>query len=134
MIQLVEVFNEVSSAMRGTSKYTLREVYINPKHVVAVRPDIRMKSVLQEGLLPEDLDERQSFTKVFLDRGQTGIDITVVGEAAIVSKKLGLHNRELLKGQALNDEVYQQDIDAVEIYLIDEHGVDVIFGDDEENA
>ena len=98
MIQLVEVFNEVSSAMRGTSQYTLREVYINPKHVVAVRPDVRMKSVLQEGLLPEDLDERQSFTKVFLDRRQTGIDITVVGEAAIVSKKFGLHNRELLKG------------------------------------
>ena len=98
MIQLVEVFNEVSSAMRGTSKYTLREIYINPKHVVAIRPDNRMKTVLKEGLLPEDMDERQSFTKVFLDRGQTGIDITVVGEAALVGKKLGLYEKELLKG------------------------------------
>jgi hypothetical protein len=98
MIQLVEVFNEVSSAMRGTSKYTLREIYINPKHVVAIRPDTRMKTVLKEGLLPEGMDERQSFTKVFLDRGQTGIDITVVGEAALVGKKLGLHEKELLKG------------------------------------
>ena len=69
MIQLVEVFNEVSSAMRGTSKYTLREIYINPKHVVAIRPDNRMNTVLKEGLLPEGMDERQSFTKVFLDRG-----------------------------------------------------------------
>ncbi len=98
MIQLVEVYNEVSSAMRGTSKYTLREIYINPKHVVAIRPDNRMSGVLKEGLLPEGLDERQSFTKVFLDRGQTGIDITVVGEAAIVGKKLGLYEKELLKG------------------------------------
>ena len=32
MIQLVEVFNEVSSASRGTSRYNLREIYINPKH------------------------------------------------------------------------------------------------------
>ena len=122
MVQLVEVFNEVSSAMRGTSKYTLREIYINPKHVVAIRPDNRMNTVLKEGLLPEGMDERQSFTKVFLDRGQTGIDITVVGEAALVGKKLGLYERDLLKGQALNDEVYQQDIDAVEIYLIEERG------------
>ena len=98
MIQLVEVYNEVSSAMRGTSKYTLREIYINPKHVVAIRPDNRMSGVLKEGLLPEGLDERQSFTKVFLDRGQTGIDITVVGEAALVGKKLGLYERDLLKG------------------------------------
>jgi len=98
MVQLVEVFNEVSSAMRGTSKYTLREIYINPKHVVAIRPDNRMNTVLKEGLLPEGMDERQSFTKVFLDRGQTGIDITVVGEAAIVGKKLGLYEKELLKG------------------------------------
>ena len=98
MVQLVEVFNEVSSAMRGTSKYTLREIYINPKHVVAIRPDVRMNTVLKEGLLPEGMDERQSFTKVFLDRGQTGIDITVVGEAALVGKKLGLYEKELLKG------------------------------------
>ena len=98
MVQLVEVFNEVSSAMRGTSKYTLREIYINPKHVVAIRPDPRMASVLQEGLLPEDLDQRQGFTKIFLDRGQTGIDITVVGEAAIVGKRLGLYEKDLLKG------------------------------------
>jgi len=98
MIQLVEVFNEVSSAMRGTSKYKLREIFINPKHVVAIRPDVRMTGLLKEGLLPEDLDQRQTFTKVFLDRGQTGIDITVVGEAAIVGKKLGLYERELLKG------------------------------------
>jgi hypothetical protein len=98
MIQLVEVFNEVSSAMRGTSKYTLREIYINPKHVVAIRPDNRMSTVLKEGLLPEGMDERQSFTKVFLDRGQTGIDITVVGEAALVGKKLGLYEKDLLKG------------------------------------
>ena len=66
MVQLVEVFNEVSSAMRGTSKYTLREIYINPKHVVAIRPDVRMRTQLKEGLLPEGMDERQSFTKVFM--------------------------------------------------------------------
>ena len=98
MIQLVEVFNEVSSASRGTSKYNLREIYINPKHVVAIRPDNRMETVLREGLLPEDLDKHQRFTKILLDRGQSGIDLTVVGETAIIGQKLGLHEKELLKG------------------------------------
>ena len=59
MIQLVEVYNEVSSASRGTSKYNVREVYINPEHVVAIRPDSRMRMMLQEGLLPEDLETMQ---------------------------------------------------------------------------
>jgi|5_EtaG_2_1085323.scaffolds.fasta_scaffold11277_3 hypothetical protein len=33
-----------------------------------------------------------------------------------------------------DDEIHQSDIDSVEIYLIEEFGVDVIFGDDEANA
>ena len=34
----------------------------------------------------------------------------------------------------LDDALHQSDIDSVEIYLIEEFGVDVIFGDDEANA
>ena len=97
MIQLVEVYNVGATRSEGL-KYNLREIFINPKHVVAIRPDDRMRKMLNEGYLPEDIDKRQGFTKVYLDRGQTGIDITVVGEAGIVSKRLGLHEKELLKG------------------------------------
>ena len=95
MIQLVEVCQDRSS---NSLKYNLREIFINPKHVVAVRPDDRMRKMLNEGYLPEDMDKRQGFTKLYLDRGQSGIDLTVVGEASIVSRKLGVHQKELLKG------------------------------------
>ena len=91
MIQLVEVYKVLNT-------YKLREVYINPKHVVAMRHDDRMSVVLKEGNLPPDLDERQSFTKLYVDRGNTGIDITVVGNLHIVKEKLGIDNRSLLKG------------------------------------
>ena len=91
MIQLVEIHKVLGV-------YKLREVYVNPKHVVAMRHDDRMAGVLQEGLLPPDLDERQSFTKLYIDRGHTGIDITVVGGLHIVKEKLGIDNRSLLKG------------------------------------
>tara|TARA_R100000231_G_C5198872_1_gene126755 strand:+ start:156 stop:446 length:291 start_codon:yes stop_codon:yes gene_type:complete len=96
MIQLVEVYN--SSGHGNNLKYNLREIFINPKHVVAIRPDNRMSKLLNEGYLPEDMDKRQGFTKVYLDRGQSGIDLTVVGEASIVSQKLGIQQKELLRG------------------------------------
>ena len=97
MIQLVEVY-QYDDHGRGQRKYNLREIFINPKHVVAIRPDNRMSKLLNEGYLPEDMDKRQGFTKVYLDRGQTGIDLTVVGEAGIVSQKLGIRQKELLRG------------------------------------
>tara|TARA_R110002020_G_scaffold135087_6_gene301711 strand:+ start:2550 stop:2837 length:288 start_codon:yes stop_codon:yes gene_type:complete len=95
MIQLVEVCQDRSS---NSLKYNLREIFINPKHVVAVRPDDRMRKMLNEGYLPEDIDKRQGFTKVYIDRGQSGIDITVVGDAGIISQKLGIFEKNLLKG------------------------------------
>ena len=97
MIQLVEVY-QYDDHGRGQRRYNRREIFINPKHVVAIRPDNRMSKLLNEGYLPEDMDKRQGFTKVYLDRGQTGIDLTVVGEAGIVSGKLGITQKELLRG------------------------------------
>ncbi len=91
MTKLVEIY-------KGLTEYRLREVYVNPKHIVAMRRDDRMLSVLQEGKLPEELDLRQSFTKLYVDRGNTGIDITVVGDLITIKEKLGLDNRSLLKG------------------------------------
>ena len=101
MIQLVEVYMDGHGSPSGRDRhpqYSLREVYINPKHVVAIRTDTKMNTKLQEGLLPDELDYRQSFTKIFLDRGQAGIDLVVVGESALISQKLGIPQRELLKG------------------------------------
>ena len=90
MIRLVEVHKSLSG-------YHLGEIYINPEHVVAMRQDDKMKRVLQEGSLPE-LDERQSFTKLYVDRGHTGIDVTVVGDLQHIKEKLGLNKKTLLKG------------------------------------
>jgi|TARA_R110000796_G_scaffold142742_1_gene259275 hypothetical protein len=91
MTKLVEVYKQLS-------EYQLREVYVNPKHIVAMRQDDRMSSVLKEGQLPDQLDQRQTFTKLYVDRGNTGIDITVVGDLSTIKEKLGLDNRSLLKG------------------------------------
>ena len=90
MTKLVEVYKQLND-------YMLREVYVNPKHIVAMRQDDRMTTVLREGKLPDQLDQRQDFTKLYVDRGNTGIDITVVGDLNTIKEKLGLDNRSLLK-------------------------------------
>ena len=91
MTKLVEVY-------KSLTEYRMREIYVNPKHIVAMRQDDRMSSVLKEGKLPDELDNRQIFTKLYVDRGNTGIDVTVVGDLNTIKEKLGLDNRSLLKG------------------------------------
>ena len=49
MTKLVEVYKQLND-------YLLREVYVNPKHIVAMRQDDRMTSVLKEGKLPDQLE------------------------------------------------------------------------------
>jgi len=82
----------------ATQTYTLREVTVNPQHVICLREDSSMPSRLTEGKLPEGLDSRQRFTKVILDRGQSGLELVVVGAPNQVSEKLRLSARELLRG------------------------------------
>ena len=97
MVKLVEV--RANNRYTGDSArlYTLREVYINPQHVVALREDHAAKKHLHEGKMPTDLDARQSFTKIHLNRGQNGIDITVVGNPTTIENKLQA-DKELLLG------------------------------------
>ncbi len=92
--KLVEVHGDTLSRART---YSLREVYVNPDHVVAMRPDNRMVNMLKEGYLPDELDERQRFTTIHMDRGHSGIDITVVGDVELIREKL-FNSKRLLKG------------------------------------
>ena len=91
MIRMIEVYKVLN-------EYRLREVYVNPKHVVAMRQDERMQALLVEGKLPDGIDQVQMFTKLYVDRGNTGIDLTIVGDLDSIKEKLGLDTRSLLKG------------------------------------
>lgn len=91
MIKLTEIY-------KIHSEYRLRELYVNPQHVVAMREDERVATMLGEGVLPENLDHRQDFTKLYIDRGHTGIDVTVIGDLDFIREKLGLTSKSLLKG------------------------------------
>jgi len=95
-IKFVEVFNCGHGA--SAREYSLRTVYINPDHVVCLREDLDAMQLLKEGNLPEQLDARQSFTRVSMNKGTYGQDLIVVGPVEEIYDKLQSQKRQLLKG------------------------------------
>ena len=98
MVKLVEVCEKINASNSTQKSYTLREVYVNPEHVVSLREEFSFKQKLEEGVMPDTLDSRQGFTRITLDRGQTGLDIIVIGQPNLVEEKLKGDRRELLHG------------------------------------
>jgi len=104
-IKLVEVFQQKNVSHKGIASakqsFSLRTVFINPEHIVCMRSDDIMKSRFDEGQLPDDLDSRQEFTKLYINRGHSGLDVTVVGAPELIQKKIDAvapHQKEVLKG------------------------------------
>ena len=95
IIKLVEVFESTSRSRDAKTSYCLREVYINPDHVVCLREDLSMKRKLEADMLPEDMNPNQQFTRVSLNRGHSGIDLVVVGPPSAIENKL---KTQILKG------------------------------------
>ena len=105
LIKFIEIVENstkthLSSSVDKAGRFTLKEVSINPEYVVCVREEERMTRMLREGYLPEGLDQRQKFTRVFLDRVHTGIDVVVVGDPETIEADLkrAKGNKELLNG------------------------------------
>tara|TARA_R110000824_G_scaffold101669_5_gene241484 strand:+ start:496 stop:777 length:282 start_codon:yes stop_codon:yes gene_type:complete len=92
VVRLVELYN----ALGSNEEYSLREVYINPQHVAAIRQDLRSSTLLENQKLPEGLDERQEFTTLYLSDHKTTLH--VVGGMDYIKEKLYRETRELLKG------------------------------------
>jgi hypothetical protein len=92
MVRLVEIYETPKG-------HILREIYVNPKHIISLREDMRLKTKLSEGFSLEGLDENHCFTKVVLDRGSVGLEIIVVGTPSQVETKLQENiERRLLNG------------------------------------
>ena len=92
MVKLVEIVQNT----RG--HYSMREVFINPQRVVSMREDTGFQSLLSEGELPDGINNNQIFTRIFLDQGQGGHSIVVVGDPLSVDRKLTEGQRQVLRG------------------------------------
>ena len=88
IVKLVEVNNTNGS-------YRLNEVYLNSEHVVSIRP---VSLIVHESQLPDGLDNRTEFSNVYMDHGQAGMVLTVVGPPEVIETKINSAKKQLLKG------------------------------------
>ena len=84
IVKFVEIITNHSAVGQ---KFRLQEVFINPDHIVYIRSEPHMKQKLDEGLLP-DLDPRQEFSVIHLNRGNNGLDLIVVGDVGAINEKI----------------------------------------------
>ena len=96
LIKLTEVCT--NGAVTSKQEYTLREVFVNPEHVIMIREETRMQRLNEQGLLHEKLDVNHRFSKLTMNRGQTGTEIVVVGAPEIIENTLNNNSKQLLKG------------------------------------
>ena len=79
IVQLVEIYELNRRPSSEEAAYSLREVFVNPEHVTCLREDV------------------VTGKKIHLNRGLSGIDLTVVGDPSTIQEKL-LGTKQLLKG------------------------------------
>ena len=95
LVRLTEVHH--NGTLTTQKEYTLREVFVNPEHVVMIREEVRMKNLNESGMLPKNLDPSHRFTKLTINRGHTGTEIIVVGAPDTVERTLN-ETKTLLRG------------------------------------
>lgn len=95
LVKLTEVCG--TGAVTTGRRYSLREVFVNPEHVVMVREEHQMKNLNEQGMLTEGLDKQHRFSKITIDKGTTGTEIVVIGDPMTVETVLNTRSY-VLKG------------------------------------
>lgn len=95
LVKLTEVCH--NAALTTKQDYTLREVFVNPEHVVMIREEARMQQLNERGLLPDGLNIDHRFTKLTINKGHTGTEIIVVGSPKVVESSLN-KQKKLIRG------------------------------------
>lgn len=95
LVKLTEICQ--SNTLTSNREYSLREVFVNPEHVVMIREESRMQQLNEQGVLPRDLSKAHQFTKLTINRGQSGTEIIVVGSPEMVENTLN-QTKTLIRG------------------------------------
>jgi hypothetical protein len=96
LVRLTEVCS--NGACTTQQDYTLKEVFINPDHVIMIREEARLKQLNEQGLINTALSEGHEFSKLTINRGNTGTEIVVVGAPNIIETMLNKNNKQILRG------------------------------------
>jgi len=67
LVKLIEIYNKKTFASTADGKieeFSLREVFVNPEHVVCMRENDKLKTKLSETPLGKDIHPAESYTKI----------------------------------------------------------------------
>jgi len=102
MIRFIEVVNDTNFQPRlervAIPQFSLREIWINEKHVTDLREAPGYATLLKEGSLPADLSLDHRFTMISVSTGGQQQSYVVVGEVNTVAHRLNRDDSRLLKG------------------------------------
>ena len=97
LVRLTEICQ--SNTVTSRQDYTLREVFVNPEHVVMIREEAHLRQLNERSRLMPDLESSHRFTKLTINRGQTGTEIVVVGSPEAIEDTLNKSSKAtLLRG------------------------------------
>ena len=93
LVELVEVKKKTNA------EYTLQKIYLNPKHIVYITEDIKIKSLVKEGKVNLGIVDSARFSRIKINHDQGTNEIVVVGDPAIIENKIFNNSkRQILRG------------------------------------
>lgn len=99
MIQLVEIV-EASVPTHPKDRYSVREIYISPEHIIMVREDRSTNVNLFEGSNP-NIPAGMKFSRITINKGSAGQDVVVLGLVDMIYEKIEsskIKTKQLLRG------------------------------------
>ena len=96
LVKLTEVC--ANGAVTTNQQYTLREVLVNPEHVIMIREESTMRHLHEQGLFDAGLEVDDRFSKLTINRGHNGTDIVVIGSPDFIEAQLKKTKKQLLRG------------------------------------
>lgn len=91
MLKFIEIRNGSSEYDPGTrtckSSFSLRELYLNPSHIIMMRENSTLKSKAARGLLIDGMDKNMSFTELVISTpGHMSKTVNIVGSPEEIFK------------------------------------------------
>ena len=92
LVKLISIERAVNGA------YTLKEVLINPKHILMVTEAPTWRRRLSEGVLPTGLHPETSFSRLILADSNLNREMVIIGTPTEIENKVSHTAKRLLRG------------------------------------
>jgi hypothetical protein len=101
MIQLVEIVEASVPTNNPKDRYSVREIYVSPEHIIMVREDRSTNASLLENSSNPHISAGMKFSRITINKGSAGQDVVVLGSVDMIYEKIEsskIKSKQLLRG------------------------------------